>query len=60
MDKATQLTFKNNAKILEDPNVLIGDTWATTDTTNSQFGFKSIRKANTGDELVNTSENGLA
>eukprot|EP00957_Ditylum_brightwellii_P051246 3885440-Ditylum_brightwellii.AAC.1 len=44
MDKEAQLTFKNNAKILEDPNVFIGDTGATTDTTSSQFGFKNIRK----------------
>eukprot|EP00957_Ditylum_brightwellii_P016413 1234336-Ditylum_brightwellii.AAC.2 len=60
MGKRAQLTFKNNAKILEVSNVFIGDTWATTDTTNSQIGFKTIRKANAGDDIVDASGNELA
>eukprot|EP00957_Ditylum_brightwellii_P038829 2934841-Ditylum_brightwellii.AAC.1 len=60
MGKEAQLTFNNNAKILEDPNVFIGDTRATNDTTNSQFDFENIRKANAGDDIVDVSGNGLA
>eukprot|EP00957_Ditylum_brightwellii_P087679 6676569-Ditylum_brightwellii.AAC.1 len=44
--KDAKFAFTNNAKILHDLNVFIGDTGATTDTTNSQFGFKNTRKAN--------------
>eukprot|EP00957_Ditylum_brightwellii_P049884 3781721-Ditylum_brightwellii.AAC.1 len=37
MGKQAQVTFANNAKILNDPNVFIGDTGATTDTVNSRY-----------------------
>eukprot|EP00957_Ditylum_brightwellii_P179446 13669810-Ditylum_brightwellii.AAC.1 len=60
MSKEAQLTFKNNAKFVKDQNAFIGDTGATSDTTNSQCDFKNIRKANTGDDIVDASRNGLA
>eukprot|EP00957_Ditylum_brightwellii_P025898 1959438-Ditylum_brightwellii.AAC.1 len=59
MRKQSDLTFISNAKILEDPNVFIGDTGVTTDATNLQFGLKNVRKANPSDDIFDTSGNDL-
>eukprot|EP00957_Ditylum_brightwellii_P018201 1371281-Ditylum_brightwellii.AAC.1 len=53
-------TFAANAKILNGPNVFIGHTGATSDTTNSKYGFVNVRKAASGDSIIDASGNGIS
>ena len=51
--------FEASAKILEDLNVFIGDTGASSDTTVSDLGFRNVRQANAEDNIVDVSGNVL-
>eukprot|EP00957_Ditylum_brightwellii_P064283 4878346-Ditylum_brightwellii.AAC.1 len=53
------MEFTSNSKILEDPNVIIGDTGASSDTTNSKLGFRNIREAKKEDSIIDASENNV-
>eukprot|EP00957_Ditylum_brightwellii_P036861 2791456-Ditylum_brightwellii.AAC.1 len=53
-------TFAANAKILNDPNLFIGDTSATSNTTNSKYGFVNVRKATSDNSIVDASGNGIS
>ena len=54
------MMFPRTASILKDPNVFIGDTGATSDTTNSRYGFTNIKKATKGDNIVDASGRDIA
>ena len=55
-----EMEFNATAKILEDPNVFIGDTGASSDTTFSRIGFKNIKSANDGDHIKDASGNNIS
>ena len=57
MDK---MEFKATAKLLEDPNVFIGDTGASSDTTASELGFRNRRAASMADRITDASGNDLS
>ena len=48
------------AKLLEDPNVFIGDTGALSDTTLSDLGFKNVCRASWLDRIVDASGHNLS
>ena len=54
-----KMEFTASAKILEDPNVFIGDTGASSDTSASELGFRNKRPAKTSDNIVDASGNNL-
>lgn len=54
-----RMEFNATAKLLEDPNVFIGDTGASSDTTASRIGFKNTKPGNEQDDIVDASGNGL-
>ena len=54
------LQINATAKPLEDPNVFIGDTRASSDTTSSDLGFKNVRRASRSDSIVDASGNDLS
>ena len=54
------LEFAQDDKILEDPNVFIGDTGATSDTCWSSHGFKNVRKSSKCDDITDASGNNVA
>eukprot|EP00957_Ditylum_brightwellii_P055865 4233105-Ditylum_brightwellii.AAC.1 len=60
MGKGTSYTFAANTKILNDPNVFIGYTGTTSDTTNSKYGFVNVKKATSDDSIVDTSGNSIS
>ena len=60
MGKDAPITFASNAKILNDPNVFIGDTGTTSDTTSSKYGFVNIREATSNASIADASRNGIA
>ena len=49
------LQIDATSKLLEDPNVFIGDTRASGDTTLSDLGFKNVRRASRSDSIVDAS-----
>eukprot|EP00957_Ditylum_brightwellii_P016180 1217488-Ditylum_brightwellii.AAC.2 len=55
MGKSKTHTFVSSAKILNDPNIFIGDTGATGDTTNLKYGFFNVKKATKADSIVDAS-----
>eukprot|EP00957_Ditylum_brightwellii_P191901 14608433-Ditylum_brightwellii.AAC.1 len=59
MGKGTYI-FAANSKILNDSNIFIGDTGATSKTTNSKYDFVNVRKASSDDSIVNASGNGIS
>eukprot|EP00957_Ditylum_brightwellii_P165664 12611747-Ditylum_brightwellii.AAC.1 len=59
MGKGTY-TFAANAKIFNDSNVFIGDTGATSNATNSKYGFVNVRKATSHDTIIDVSDNGIS
>eukprot|EP00957_Ditylum_brightwellii_P148530 11309656-Ditylum_brightwellii.AAC.1 len=44
--------MNNSAQVLIDPNIFIGNTGATSDTTNLRFGFTNVMKATSKDNNV--------
>ena len=52
-----EMEFNNSRSILEDPNVFIGDTGATSDSMFSKLGLKNVRKATEEDTIVDASKN---
>ena len=55
-----EMEFENSRNILSDPNVFIGGTGATSDSTFSKLGFKNTRKASEDDTIVDASKNKIA
>ena len=53
------MEFWASANILEDPNVFIGDTGASSDTTFSDLGFKNKRSSGKEDDITNALGNGI-
>ena len=51
--------FKASAKLLEDPNVFIGDTRALSNTAASNLGFRNKRAAQALDSITNVTGNDL-
>ena len=47
--------FPDNMNILNNPNIFIGDTGATSDLTPHADGITELKKASTGDDITNTS-----
>ena len=56
----SEMEFQKSRAILEDPNVFIGDTGATSDSTFSKVGFKNVRKATDVDTIVDASKNKIS
>ena len=56
----TQMEVRASARILEDPNVFIGDTRASSNTTVSDLGFGNRRAASALDNITNASRNDLS
>ena len=54
------LEMDATAKLLEDPNVFIGDTGASSDTTSSDLGFRNARKASRSDSITDASGHDLS
>ena len=54
-----QMDFQASAKFLEDRNVFLGDTGASSDTTTLTRGFKNTRKGGSEDNITNVSGVGL-
>ena len=54
-----RMEFRASAKILEDPNLFIGDTGASSDTTFSDLGFKNKRSSGEEDDVTDASGNGI-
>ena len=52
-----KMEFMASAKILEDPNVFIGDTGASSDTTTSDLGFRNKKPASSADSIIDASGN---
>ena len=55
-----QMEFRASAKLLEDPNIFIGDTGASSDTTASDLGFRNRKAASASDNIANASRNDLS
>eukprot|EP00957_Ditylum_brightwellii_P041493 3141939-Ditylum_brightwellii.AAC.1 len=53
------MAFTGNSSILKDPNVFIGDTGATCDTTFSDLGFVNVTQAGEKDNIVDASGNNI-
>ena len=53
------MEFSSSAKLLEDPNIFIGDTGASSDTTASDLGFRNVRGASNADSIIDASGNDL-
>ena len=51
------MKFQASADILEDPNVFIGDTGASRDTTVLDLGFKNRRSVGMNESVTDTSRN---
>ena len=49
------MEFLASAKILEDPNVSIGDTGVLSDTTTSDLGFQNKKPTSAVDNIVDAS-----
>ena len=54
------MEFKASAKILENPNVFIGNTGASSNTTASNRGFKNVRPTKSVDDIVNSFRNKMS
>ena len=54
-----EMEFNNLRSILEDPNVFIGDTGASSYSTFSKLVFKNVRKATENDTTVDASNNNI-
>ena len=55
-----KMEFRADARILDDPNVFIGDTGASSDTTASKLGFQNTRPGDAKDNIVDASGNDLS
>eukprot|EP00957_Ditylum_brightwellii_P143005 10896229-Ditylum_brightwellii.AAC.1 len=53
------MEFTGSNNILKDPNVFIGDTGATSDTTFLDLGLINVCPAGKGDSIVDASGNGI-
>ena len=54
-----RMRFNATSNILNDPNVFIGDTGASSDTTASDLGFKNVKPAKASDNIVDASGNSM-
>eukprot|EP00957_Ditylum_brightwellii_P027925 2109651-Ditylum_brightwellii.AAC.1 len=54
-----KIAFASNSNILKDPNVFIGDTGATCDSTFSEIGFTNKQQAGKLDNIVDVTGNGI-
>ena len=54
-DNEGAMMFPKTASILKDANVFIDDTGATSDTTNSKYGFVNVKQATKADNIVDAS-----
>eukprot|EP00957_Ditylum_brightwellii_P140112 10676410-Ditylum_brightwellii.AAC.1 len=59
MGAEDKIALTGNSSILKDPNVFIGDTGATCDTTFSDLGFINVTQADEKDNIVNASGNAI-
>ena len=55
----SNMEFTGSSSILKDPNVFIGDTGATCDTTFSDLGLLNVYQAGKKDNIVDASGNGI-
>ena len=55
----SKMEFIATANILSDPNVLIGDTGASSETTALDLGFRNVRPATASDNKVDVSGSNL-
>ena len=55
-----KMEFHASAKLLEDPNMFIGDIGTSSDTTFSRLGFKNIKGANDGDSILDALGNNIS
>ena len=53
------IQFKATTKLLEDQNILIGDTGASSNTTGSRLGFRHVQGASARDNIVDASGNDM-
>ena len=54
-----QMEFLASAKFLEEPNVFIGDTGASSDTTTLTHSFKNTREGSSKEDIFDLSGGGL-
>ena len=54
-----KMKFNATANILSDPNVFIGDTGASSDTTASDLRFRNVKPAAASNNIVDASGNNL-
>ena len=55
-----EMEFNATSKLLKDPNVFIGNTGATSNTTFSRLGLTNFKSANNGDNIFDASGNNIS